>query len=81
MKARISNAEKVRRLRRAQELAVERATAWWVWTTTAGGDIKQARIVQAKSEKEALRRFRHTVSVKPSLPTSVWREIYEEVGL
>ena len=79
---RLSSPERKRRLERAQEVAAEQATLWWVWATTTKGErLAQAKLVKASSEAQALKKVRRSVSARPSLPSRLWRRIYEEVGL
>ena len=79
---RLSSPERKRRLALAQDIARERAKQWWVWSTTTKGERKaQATLVNAAGETQALKKVRRSVAARPSLPSRVWRIIYEEVGL
>jgi len=77
----VSRRDRAIRLREADTLARSRASLWRVWSTTRGGEVRQYRLVEAKTEEAALKRVTRSIAARPVLPSSEWRAIYQEVGL
>ncbi len=71
-----------RLLAQAQELAEDRAVRWCVYRTDSKGNLLTGwKLVKASSRAMAMRQARRAVGASPSLPSSEWRAIYQEVGL
>lgn len=73
----MSTRERREKLAQAKELSLERASLWMVYR----GGRTGWRLVKAKSAEQAMKRVSRSTFARPSLTSSEWRAIYQEVGL